>query len=278
MKRKTLTVIIFLGLVALINFALAMPNLSSGKAKPVAKTVKIPATAIRVTDHIFRLGTAIDAVDGKTVEGYAILHYAKQKGSAKTKPATCYGFLSQGAKWKSSEPWLINPLNQSSLGADSVFNNLAGDILKWEDAADGVIGNNRGTNILGNGSITDLSLTADMVSPDGKNEVYFADIEDPNTIAMTIIWGIFSGPLPGRQLVEWDQVYDDVDYPWSLTGESGKMDFDNIATHELGHSVGMADLYTSGCGEETMYGYAGYGEIKKRDLNVGDIAGINKLY
>ena len=55
------------------------------------------------------------------------------------------------------------------------------------------------------------------------------------------------------------------------------MDFDNIATHELGHSVGMADLYNT-CTDETMYGYSTAGEIKKRDLNIGDINGINSLY
>jgi hypothetical protein len=95
---------------------------------------------------------------------------------------------------------------------------------------------------------------------------------------VTIVWGIFSGPTFQRQLVEWDQVYDDSDFDWSLTGELYKMDFDNIATHELGHTMGMGDLYTSGCSDQTMYGYASEGETNKRDLNSGDINGINNLY
>jgi len=37
-------------------------------------------------------------------------------------------------------------------------------------------------------------------------------------------------------------------------------------------------LYNDLCSEQTMYGYAGYGETKKRDLNDGDIAGIKNLY
>ena len=88
---------------------------------------------------------------------------------------------------------------------------------------------------------------------------------------------MFLGPPKNRVLVEWDQVYDQVDYDWSSSGEAGKMDFENIATHELGHSVGMGHP-SSECIEETMYAYAGYGETKKRDLNAGDIAGINGLY
>ena len=56
------------------------------------------------------------------------------------------------------------------------------------------------------------------------------------------------------------------------------MDLDSIVTHELGHSVGLGDLYTAECAEQTMYGYATEGETKKRDLEAGDIVGIQKLY
>ena len=39
----------------------------------------------------------------------------------------------------------------------------------------------------------------------------------------------------------------------------------------LGHPSGS-------CIEETMYAFASNGETKKRDLNAGDVAGINGLY
>jgi len=126
--------------------------------------------------------------------------------------------------------------------------------------------------------LSEETLFADETAPDGKNEVLFADIDSPDAIAVTIIWGIFSGPTYKRKIVEWDQVYDDVDFNWSSSGEAGKMDFENIATHELGHSMGMGDLYKSYCSEQTMYVYADYGETKKQTLEAGDITGINILY
>lgn len=225
-------------------------------------------------DSVVSLGSAIDPKTKLRVDGMAIIHrkanFSHRPNHGSGGATTCYGFLAKGAKWKSVEPWVMNPANSDSLDTSFAFNNLAGDIAKWEAAAS--------ANILGNGTSTTDTLVADTASPDDKNEVYFADVADPGVIAVTIVWGVFGGPTFNRQLVEWDQVYDDVDHDWSATGEPGKMDFENIATHELGHSVGMADLYTLACSEQTMYGYADNGENKKRTLESGDITGINALY
>lgn len=61
-------------------------------------------------------------------------------------------------------------------------------------------------------------------------------------------------------------------------GDLNVMDLQNIATHELGHGVGLADLYETSCSEVTMYGYSTEGETKKRTLEEPDIIGIQKLY
>lgn len=268
-------VVSFLGIVGLvlpINLALAQ----DGSAKAGLKLPKEASYA-----DIVDLGKARDPKTGGLVEGRAIIH--RKNGEAKIKPGgggatKCYGYLATGAKWKTIEPWVVNPANLSGIGDTFVFDNLTGDINKWEDAGDGVVGNGVAVDILGSGSTTSDILTADTTAPDNANEVYFAAIDSPGAIAVTIVWGVFSGPTFQRKLVEWDQIYDDVDYPWSATGATNKMDFENIATHELGHSVGLADLYNSVCAEETMYGYGAFGETKKRDLNTGDIKGVNGLY
>lgn len=259
---------------------------SGGKA-----TVVIPEHAVEVSPGVFSLGTAV--YDGKVVEGYMIVdkaNPAKPSGcnndgkcqgwedascgdcSGGTDPGTssCYGFLSKGAKWRTAEPYVVNPSNTEGLDEGFVADNLAADIQKWEDAA--------GADIIGSGSSTTETLVADTATPDGVNEVYFGEIDDPGVIGVTIVWGIFQGPPKSRELVEWDQVYEQVDFDWSSTGESGKMDFENIATHELGHTVGMDDLYESACADQTMYGYASEGEINKRDLESGDITGVQQLY
>ena len=95
------------------------------------------------------------------------------------------------------------------------------------------------------------------------------------------VWG-FSLTLspPAAQanpFVEFDIVFED-NYTWSSTGEAGKYDIQNIATHELGHTLKLGDLYGSGDTEKTMYGYAASGETKKRTLHQDDIDGICYIY
>lgn len=241
-----------------------------------------PADNAPVLD-VLPLGSALDPGSGKIVEGYAFVHYDQKPAKPGDKPGRggggtkCYAYLASGAKWKSAESWVMNTANTGSLNGTNLFDTQAAALLKWEDAADGTVGSGPGYNIFGEGSATSSALVADTSSPDNQNEVYFADISSSGAIAVTIVWGIFAGPPFGRELVEWDQIYDDVDFAWSLTGEVGKMDFDNIATHEDGHSAGL-DHPDDSCTEETMYRFADYGETKKQTLNAGDIAGVNALY
>lgn len=294
--------IFFVALIVLGGLILAKPDFDSlGKdgvsqvvdvvpSKGHAK-VAIPSHATEVAPGVFFLGTAV--IEGKMLEGYAIVDYKEGfgkptgcnydgkcqgwedsscsdcKGSSETE-TNCYGFLAKGARWRVAEYYLINPTNSRGLNKSYVFANFENNIKKWENAA--------GTNVVDAGSSVNITLSADMSSPDGKNEVYFGEIADRNAIAVTIVWGVFRGPPGYRELVEWDMVFDQEDFGWSPSGEAGKMDFESIATHELGHVIGLDDLYDTKCSDETMYGYADYGETKKRTLEAGDKKGALELY
>jgi len=95
--------------------------------------------------------------------------------------------------------------------------------------------------------------------------------------------GLFSGPPRLRKIIEFDILFD-TDYEWGYAGptdedelgDTSVMDLQNIATHELGHGLGLADIYN--CPEVTMYGYSDYGETQKRTLDGPDITGIQELY
>ncbi|MCX7642382.1 MAG: hypothetical protein N2116_01040 [Armatimonadetes bacterium] len=54
-------------------------------------------------------------------------------------------------------------------------------------------------------------------------------------------------------------------------------DIRNIATHEFGHWIGLADLYDPADKDATMYGYGAAQERKKRTLAAGDKNGALSL-
>jgi hypothetical protein len=185
-----------------------------------------------------------------------------------TDTSTCYGFLAKGAKWKTTEPYQINPSNTEGISESDVVNAVALSDVQWDDQVS--------FNIFGTSSVN-YSASYNNGSFDGNNTISFGSVSSPGAIAVTNIWGYFSGPLPTRELVEWDMLLDQTDFSWGI-GDATKMDLQNIVTHEIGHSAGMGDLYTSKCNGQTMYGYSTEGETSKRDLDVGDIKGIKALY
>ena len=257
-----------------LNPAVATPNENaSDKAKDETKFV-IPENAKEIAPGVFHLGKFVS--EGQIVEGIAIFHHRAWHGEGPgggngDEESSCYAFLINGYKWKKVEPWIVNAQNSPGLSDDFVLSNIELDIQKWEDAAS--------RNILGEGSLTTAPLAADLVWPtDAINEVYFDDIASPGAVGVTIVWYTSLG----NKLIEWDMVLDDVDYGWtdsSIDGMPGMIDFENVVTHELGHATGMGHPDDS-CTEETMFRFISLaaGETKKRDLNAGDIAGINALY
>ena len=259
--------------------AAATVLVAGGTSTVVAKqdkepAFKLPASAKLLPDGSYSLGKKMDPTTGKEVEGIVHVDYKKQDAKPSSNSAqarggaACYSFIAAGLKWKTNEPWLLDPANARGLDGNFLLSHTAANLAKWETAAT--------VNIFGNGTLA-TGLAADEVSPDNKNEVVFGAIAEPGVVAVTITWGYYNAPTKFREIVEWDQVFDDQDYDWSAAGEAAKMDYDNVSTHELGHAAGMGHPANS-CTEETMYAYVGYGETKKRDLNPGDAAGINALY
>ncbi len=304
MKRGSFLTCFIAAMALAVGFGLwqAQPSEAQGRPK-----FSLPPEAVEVAPYLFFLGTAID--NGRLVEGYAFVHPTGRThaghqgggtghgngrggggggGNGDGDVAECFTFISNGARWNSVEDYLFDPTTSDLTAAEQsqVGVELNTAIAQWENTA--------GVGIVGTGSEPPASvvLIADVDEPDGSNEFYFAEIDTvvvvpEDVIAVTIVWGIFRGPPVLRGLVEWDMVFDDVSFDWSIGDPpaSGKMDFRNIATHEMGHAVGMDHTLASDspdlsdtCFHQTMYPFADFKEVKKRDLDVGDINGIQQLY
>lgn len=98
---------------------------------------------------------------------------------------------------------------------------------------------------------------------------YNPDIIDPYTGFPIIV----DADIVFNALHKWD-VDPDGEGPIKINA----FDVQNIATHELGHAIGLGDLYLEVYSELTMYGYGSKGETKKVSLEAGDILGAQFLY
>lgn len=236
----------------------------------------LPKDAVKITDELYDLGDKIDS-QGSTVHGYAFVHRTKgndshrpqHNGGGDALASSCYAFVSKGLRWRNTESYMVDSANNASLDGATVESLLATSLDTWDSQV--------GFEVFGNAASGTVDAASIGIISNDANEVAFADIAENNVIAVTYVWGIFWGSPSQRRITEWDMVFDDADFAWSFTGEPGKMDFQNIATHEIGHAAGMGHPSDS-CTEETMYRFGANGETKKRDLHTGDIAGIKALY
>jgi predicted Zn-dependent protease len=107
------------------------------------------------------------------------------------------------------------------------------------------------------------------VASDGENSLLWGSTS--GSIATCITWSF------PNQILEFDIVFND-SFTWDVNGAAGKMDVQNIATHELGHTLSLLDLYGNADQAKTMYGYSSNGDISKRSLETEDIAGLCYIY
>jgi len=264
-----------------------LPN-PDGLPSQAPHVFELPSHASEIAKGVFDLGYAFDS-DGTVVQGFAFVrsldNHAKpsdgetrgNKGGGKNSNldtgTSCYSFIGNGAKWKIVENYMIDTSNQNTSSLTELFisSAVSASEAEWEVAgnifADKV-------NYTGDGADTD--------APDSKNELTFAQINDLNTIAVTTVWGTFSGPPQIREIVEWDMVFNNAYLFGDSTNENppqDQMDFSNILTHEIGHAAGMGHTTTEAvCEEQTMYPTAPFNEIKKRTIEIGDETGIKSLY
>lgn len=173
--------------------------------------------------------------------------------------ATTYDLA--GWRWSAAHASKVDATG-SNLPASGVLAAFRASAVTWDDATSAPLSSS--IDLGGKGR--------DAGRYNGIDQFGFKRLQ-PTTLAVTTTWYYTSTGLA----VESDAAYN-TRYAWSLTGESTKMDLQDIATHELGHTWGLGDLYDAADACLTMYGYGSKGDTHARTLGDGDHLGLHALY
>ncbi len=205
------------------------------------------------------------------LEKIEFIHYKDGKvkvvGGAAKAP-TCYKFITPTkVRWKVLPvSYVINPTNSQALDENFIASAVFNSAETWDA---------RTSKELMNDAYT-VDYSASYGVQNYANSIVFGNYPTTGVIAVTSVW---YNPAT-KAIVEFDIMFD-TDWTWgdaTVNPTVMVMDLQNIATHELGHGVGLGDVYDSACSEVTMYGYSDYGEFKKRTLEQPDITGLQTLY
>lgn len=245
----------------------------------------------RIAHDTYYLGRHAHPVHGYAMDGYAFLHmHAKaapapgrritkemhfnRTEAALTTPTQCTAPISPGTYWKRSRGYYVHAANRHGLSAETVRNAYAAASDRWQCALDEVSALPAGPFL---GFLDGGMQTA---VPTGINEFAFGRIVGrAGVVGVTVSFGVFSGPKRMRHLSEYKLLLDEHSYAWGDgRRKRNVMDLQAVLTHELGHSLGLDDIYTGACAHVTMFGSSGEGMTDKRTLEPDDIDGLRCLY
>lgn len=173
--------------------------------------------------------------------------------------------------WKLPTTWTYT-LNASSVplsvGRENLTTIANSAFSQWTGVLSGKV----------NVSKTSSDTTINRAKLDGKNIIAWGRTSG-TALAVTYTWYY---PLTGL-VAEVDTIMNQK-FPWfwnaaaSQCTDQNSYDAQNILTHELGHWMGLDDVYTAAYIDNTMHGYGNKGETKKDTLTSGDIASVVVIY
>ncbi len=248
------------------------------------KTRGLGIAGLRVVDggignfNVGILNTNLNARDG-------VDHASQVAAATATSGGSYSSYALTGYRWNQNDPQVqlyLNPTGTpSGLTPESSQSAISAAANTWDDAV--------AQNIFADGTTVKIDYSkqvpnifagssADTFSVNGWRN--FGN----SYLGATAYWTNGQKVNGYYSLTEADTVYN-LDYQWTTdlntAQNTGKLDLQSIAVHELGHSIGMGDLYTLPSSDPRKNDFAqvmnAY-DAPQRTLGNGDMTGAQKLY
>jgi formylglycine-generating enzyme required for sulfatase activity len=169
---------------------------------------------------------------------------------------------SQGKEMKWRKPTVTYHVNKFGGPSESI-SSIQASMQTWTNV------NTSDFDFVYGGTTTD----SDFGENDKKNIMCFRPMGKTGTFAVNNWWYNTKTGEIGDSDIRFNSSYE-----YRTDGLYLGYDLQSVATHELGHTLSLGDLYEQSDSEKTMYGYLLRGDTKKRSLHQDDIDGITHLY
>lgn len=165
----------------------------------------------------------------------------------------------------------LNPAGSDNLPFAQVEQTLAAAFKVWEDIPTSTVAFTRGPNTsataTGNDDVLQLYwLENSTTTGDGLNLT--------GALAVSRLTTFSSGPRSG-EIIDASLVFNGNQYTWAVDGRTSAADLAEVATHEIGHLIGISH---SPIGGATMFPRSGLGRIQGRTLEADDRIAASVIY
>ena len=165
----------------------------------------------------------------------------------------------------------LNPAGSADLPFSQVEQTIAASFQTWENIPTSTVAFTRGPN-----------TTATTTTNDDVLQVYW--LEDSTTtsdglnlagaLAVARLTTFSSGPRTG-EIIDAALIFNGNQFTWAVDGRAGAADVADVATHEIGHIIGISH---TGIGGATMFPRTRLGRIKGRTLEPDDTIAASVIY